>query len=223
MYFNLPPPPGFCGLDLRRPIEVYQRHLPHWRQAGATYFATFHLADALPAEKRRELVARRQEWERKHPPPCDGAAWTALARELFEETERCLDAGHGACWFARPEYAAELERAILHFQQQRYEVGCYAVMGNHCHLVIRPFESFSLEDEIGALKKASAYFVSRRESLHGEFWQQETYDRIVRDEEHLYRVVQYVGANPRRAGLPREQWRRWMNPAWQAAGWDFQE
>lgn len=28
--------------------EAYSRNLPHWRQAGATYFVTFRLADALP-------------------------------------------------------------------------------------------------------------------------------------------------------------------------------
>jgi putative transposase len=43
----------------------------------------------------------------------------------------------------------------------------------------------------------------------------------VRDEEHLWRVVQYIGRNPRKAGLPREQWVRWIDPAWQKAGWNF--
>jgi hypothetical protein len=46
--FNLPDPPGFRGLDPNLPIRFYQRHLPHWRQVGATYFVTFRLADSIP-------------------------------------------------------------------------------------------------------------------------------------------------------------------------------
>lgn len=56
----------------------------------------------------------------------------------------------------------------------------------------------------------------------GEIWQQESYDRIIRDGEHLDRVIQYIGRNPANCKLPRERWCRWIDPAWQAAGWDFE-
>src|SRR4051794_6353839 len=36
--WNLPAPPGFQGLHPHKPLTVYVRHLPHWRQDGATYF-----------------------------------------------------------------------------------------------------------------------------------------------------------------------------------------
>lgn len=48
---NLSAPPNFRGLDPDKPIRVYYRYLPHWRQDGATYFVTFRLGDALPQEK----------------------------------------------------------------------------------------------------------------------------------------------------------------------------
>jgi len=223
MTFNLAPPPGFRGLDPHRPVRVYVRNLPHWRQDGATYFVTFNLADALPGPKKNELKAMRREWELRHPPPRDQATWTAYARTVFEKVEKWVDSGYGRCWFRQFPYAAELKRAILHYHETRYEIGCFAVMPNHCHLVIRPFESHELEDEVGSLKSVTARFVGRAESLSGGLWQQESYDRIIRDEEHLYRVVQYIGANPRRAGLPRELWWRWINPLWKALGWDFRD
>ena len=56
---------------------------------------------------------------------------------------------------------------------------------------------------------------------HGSLWQQESFDRIVRDEEHLWRVIQYIGRNPAKAGLPRTQWNRWIDPNWEALGWRF--
>jgi len=96
-------------------------------------------------------------------------------------------------------------------------------MVNHCHLVMRPFDSYELEKEVGSMKSVAARFINRVEALSGDLWQQESYDRIIRDEEHLYRVVQYVGSNPRRAGLPRESWRRWINPEWKRLGWVFRD
>lgn len=223
MSFTLDPSPGFHGLDLHRPVRIYTRNLPHWRQPGATYFVTFHLADALPQAKKQELLCLRQEWEARNPPPRSEAAWTEYAKTTFQMVEKWMDAGHGACWFRQPRYAAELRRAILHFHQQRYEVGCFAVMANHCHLVIRPFDDWELENELGTIKSVIARFINKHEGISGELWQQESYDRIIRDEEHLFRVIQYIGANPRLAGIPKNYWDRWVSPEWRLLGWDFHD
>jgi len=250
MTFNLDPPPGFRGLDSQRSVSIYTRNLPHWRQTGATYFVTFHLADALPAAKRNELASMRREWEHRNrtavawaPGPCalphgpgahatshhaadrqrNEAAWTEYAKTVFRKVERWMDAGHGKCWFRQPQYAAELRRTILHFHEKRYEVGCFVIMANHCHLAIRPFDDCELEEEVGAMKSAVANLVNKQEGRQGPLWQQESYDRIIRDEEHLYRVVQYIGTNPRLAGIARDAWDRWIHPKWQALGWDFRD
>ena len=164
----------------------------------------------------------RRKWERRRPTLKDEAS-IEYAKAMFQKVEKWLDAGFGACWFRRPEYAQELQRCILHFHNQRYEIGCFVIMANHCHLVIRPFVPSELATEVGDIKRITARFINKREGGAGELWQQESYDRIIRDEEHLYRVVQYIGANPRRAGIPTRRWDRWMNPEWKACGWDFQD
>src|SRR4051812_1853468 len=64
---NLPTPPGFECLNSEKPITFYMRHLPHWRQAGATYFVTFRQADSLSQEVLLELRELKQQWERRHP------------------------------------------------------------------------------------------------------------------------------------------------------------
>lgn len=223
MSFNRDPPPGFRGLDPDLPIKIYIRNLPHWRQRGATYFVTFNLADALPKAKKQQLGSMRREWEHKHPPPRDEATWTEFAKTVFRQVEKWMDSGYGACWFKDADHAAELHRSILHFHSLRYEIGCFVIMANHCHLVIRPFDSFELEDEIGSIKSVTSRTINRRAQSEGSLWQQESYDRIIRDEEHLYRVVQYIGSNPRLAGIPKASWHRWMNPAWLQLGWDFED
>jgi REP element-mobilizing transposase RayT len=132
-----------------------------------------------------------------------------------------MDAGYGRCWFRQPDYSAELSRTILHFHEERYDVGAFVIMASHCHLLMRPLDSCELEDEVGSIKSITSRYINTREKTDGNLWQQESYDRIVRDEEHLHRVVQYIGANPRRANVARDQWHRWIDPEWKAAGWDF--
>ena len=44
------------------PIEITAANLPHWRQTGTTYFVTFRLADALPAEQLAVWHAERAAW-----------------------------------------------------------------------------------------------------------------------------------------------------------------
>jgi REP element-mobilizing transposase RayT len=151
----------------------------------------------------------------------DSLVQQQLARALFQETERALDKGIGSAVFANPRYADELHRSILHFHEIRYEIGAYVVMSNHCHLVMRPFGEHKLENLVGAIKSVVAVSISSETSSHGRLWFEESYDRIVRDVDHLYRVVQYIGHNPAKAGVPRQGWRRWINPDWQSAGWNF--
>ena len=95
MTWNLDPPPGFQGLHPDIPVTMYQRHLPHWRQAGATYFVIFRMADSLPQDKLRELNAIRDEWERRHPPPRSEEQWDELWKEKFVRVDRWLDEGMG--------------------------------------------------------------------------------------------------------------------------------
>lgn len=109
----------------------------------------------------------------------------------------------------------------MHFQEQRYYVSCYVVMPNHCHALMRPFAGWELEDVLQGLKGVVAHRVNSVIGRRGSIWQEESYDRIVRDDEHLWRAIAYMGRNPRRAGLDHKGWRRWIHPDWEALGWRF--
>lgn len=220
---DLPPlPPGFRGLDPDKPIRVYFRHLPHWRQDGATYFVTFRLGDALPAIKLNELKTLRSHWEFTHPEPRSEQDWEEHAREVVRRTEAWLDEGHGACYFREDRWAEDLQARLNKFNGSRYRLSCWVIMPNHCHVVICPFEGHELEDVLGAMKGVTSRHINLATGNSGQIWQQESYDRIIRDGEHLDRVIQYIGRNPANSKLPREHWRRWIDPAWQAAGWNFE-
>ena len=221
--FNLDAPSGYRGLDPDLPVRIYHRHLPHWRQDGATYAVTFRLADSIPQDRLRSLKRWRDIWEREHPEPRSDADWHRFAREITCKTERWMDEGYGSCVLAQPRFAEMMSKSLLHFQGQRHFTSCFVVMRNHVHAVMKPLEGFELEDCLQRIKQ----FVSKRVNValgrSGTLWEEESYDRIVRDEEHLWRVIQYIGRNPAKAGLPRDQWIRWIAPEWKAAGWGFQD
>lgn len=219
--FNLNPPPGFRDFSADIPVRVYHRHLPHWRQAGATYFVTFRLADSIPQQQLLTLKRWRKIWERQHPEPRSDSEWKELALEITRRSEAWMDEGYGECVLRHPELAKEMSDSLLRFQDQRYMTTCFTVMPNHVHCLTRPFDGFELEDILEGVKGR----VSRRVNAHlgrrGPLWQRESYDRIIRNVEHLYHAVQYIGRNAARAGLPRALWVRWVHPEWEKAGWGF--
>jgi REP element-mobilizing transposase RayT len=221
--WNLPAPPGFQGLRHELPVQYYVRNLPHWRQDGATYFVTFRLADSLPQSKLRELREFKAEWERRNPDPRSRDQMEDLARETMRRVEKWLDAGAGSCLLRASTYAAVVVEKLQYFADTRYQLGCYVVMPNHVHVAVRPLHpgEFPLEDLIGSWKKFSAVEINRCQSQVGPLWQEEAFDRMIRDEEHLFRVIRYIGSNPELAGIPRQSCPLWINPEWVAAGWKF--
>ncbi|WP_236622081.1 transposase [Novipirellula maiorica] len=134
-----------------------------------------------------------------------------------------MDEGYGECYFRDAANAELMSNAFMHFQEQRYFTSCFCIMPNHCHVIVKPFSGFELEDIFDSWKGYVGFQINKRLNRHGRVWAEESYDRIIRDEEHLFHVVQYIRNNPRKAGLPKDQWHRWIHPVWQAAGWYFQD
>ncbi len=111
-----------------------------------------------------------------------------------------------------------------HFDNERYELDAYVVMPNHVHAIIRPLlsDDYRLENILGGWKSYSSRRINTLLGGAGNLWQEESFDRIIRDEEHLWRTLQYVGSNPGKSGLPRESCLIWVRPCWEALGWTFE-
>lgn len=222
--WNLPPP-GFQGLRDDLPLTVHHRTLPHWRQDGATYFVTFRLADSLPQTKLQELRHFKREWELQNPPPRSNEAEETITQHVIQRVERWLDQGMGSCVLQSSALSRFLAQALHARDDTHYELGCYVVMPNHAHVIVRPLDpaAYSLDKILKSWKASSACAINRELSVNGTLWQHESFDRIIRDEEHLYRVIQYIGRNPRLAGLSMDDVRLWIRPSWVELGWDFEE
>ena len=96
-------------------------------------------------------------------------------------------------------------------------------MPNHVHAVMKPLAGFELEDVLESVKRFVSRKVNSVLARSGQLWEEESYDRIIRDEEHLFRVLQYIGRNAASAGLPKADWIRWVDPNWAQLGWGFRD
>jgi putative transposase len=196
----------------------YRRHLPHWQPPGATLFITFRLAGSLP---RAVLAALREQQEREE------RALLAIAdvqererqayldaRRAFGRWDAALDAAAGGPrWLADPRIAAFVAEALHHRHDKVYDLLAFCVMSTHVHLVCTPLareeDTYPMHSSIlQSLKRHTARQANLILQRQGTFWQRESYDHVVRDDEELARIVRYVLNNPVKAGLVAA-WQDW--------------
>jgi REP element-mobilizing transposase RayT len=161
---------------------------------------------------------------RRYPEPRSRADMEEFATRVFREVEKTLDACHGDCCLKRKELAERIIEPMHYFDDDRYELDCYVVMPNHVHVVLRPTQPkvHSLESILKSWKSHSGLRINRSKGDSGTVWQPESYDRIIRDAEHLWRTIQYIGRNPERAGLVIGSCPIWIRPEWVELGWRFE-
>jgi REP element-mobilizing transposase RayT len=107
----------------------------------------------------------------------------------------------GPLYLRRPEVAELMVSALLYGQDcmKYYELHAWVVMANHVHLLLTPFVEMTKITH--SLKRFTAREANRILGLTGPFWQEESYDRLVRNAGEFDRIVRYIECNPVKAGL----------------------
>ena len=126
--------------------------------------------------------------------------------------DRLLDEERaGPSYMRIPEVAEAVIAAIRKRADDDYRLHCWVVMPNHVHLLLTPKIDGSIV--LRRVKGASAREANRLLGLTGRpFWQDESYDHLVRSEEEFERIGSYIVQNPVRVGLARcEQEYRWSS------------
>ncbi|WP_165234360.1 REP-associated tyrosine transposase [Aquisphaera insulae] len=83
-----------------------------------------------------------------------------------------------------------------------YRLSGVVVMPDHVHLVLRPESGFSLSRILKGIKGVSGRLLNQRRGVRGAaIWQDESWDRIMRDEREYLSTLEYLMGNPIRAGL----------------------
>jgi len=100
---------------------------------------------------------------------------------------------------------------LLHKHEQRYELYAYVVMDDHVHVLMRTLKEEPLEKIIHSWKSFTAHEMQRLHGRRGRVWQDEYFDRIVRDEIELGQKFDYILGNPF-ARWPELTEYRWVWP-----------
>jgi len=129
-----------------------------------------------------------------------------IARIMHHRLDVLLNAGSGSCIFNDPDLAELMSQAMTHFDGVRFSLIAWAVMPNHAHAVIRPFEDFSLPSIIHGWKSFTSHMIGRKTGKSGRVWQSEYFDHLIRGPEDLHQSIEYVMSNPRVAGLVNWRW-----------------
>ena len=157
------------------------RRLPHYHSVGQATFLTWRLYGSLP--------------------PSRSFPQSISSGQAFVVMDRLLDSSCcGPHYLGSPAIAKMVTDAILYRDLRSYQLHAFVVMPNHVHLLMTPLEAVS--KVMQSLKRFTAREGNRMLGLTGlPFWQDENYDRLVRDETEFGRIVHYIEWNPVMAGL----------------------
>jgi REP-associated tyrosine transposase len=115
--------------------------------------------------------------------------------------DRYLDTARaGPLWLGQPNVADLVSAHIRRGAEERmYELDAWVVMANHVHLLLRPLikSSEALRRIKGRSAREANLILGRTAA---PFWQAESYDHWVRNDEEMSRITRYIENNPVTAG-----------------------
>jgi hypothetical protein len=88
-----------------------------------------------------------------------------------------------------------------------YDLIAVMVMPDHVHAALTPLNGYDLSRITKGIKGASARLLNERRGTSGAVWQDESYDRVIRDHDELCRELDYMFQNPLRKGLTDDPWK----------------
>ncbi|NEQ67369.1 MAG: transposase [Symploca sp. SIO2D2] len=105
-----------------------------------------------------------------------------------------------------PEARQVVLDSCLFFHNQRYKTYAVVIMPDHVHWLMQPLpksdqEYWKLASIIHSIKSYSSNQVAKVMGHGGIVWQDERYDRIMRDERELLKTWNYIRENPVKANL----------------------
>jgi REP element-mobilizing transposase RayT len=178
--------------------HFHRRNLPHLYFNDGIYFITSRLINSIPMEKLEQLKNETKNISDEK------------QKRLFEKYDALMNSDeYGEKYLKNPK-CAEIVKDTLHYPDgKEYKLICYCIMPNHFHMVFELLQNNKgISKIMQSIKRISARDCNTILSRSGAFWQDESFDRWVRNEKELYFVIRYVLLNPVTAGLVND-WKDW--------------
>jgi len=197
----------------------YKRNLPHFQIEDSVLFITYRLAFSLPRnilevlQEKRELIDKKliqiKSAERKR-------ERDIYNKFLFKIADEFLDKfNQEPLWLKNTKIAKIILDSLLYNNLKYYELHFCMIMPNHVHLVLKPLKKtnrqyYSISKIMKEHKSYTAVAANKILKRNGQFWQHESYDHIIRDDDEYYRIKNYVLNNPVKAGFV-DNYKDWKN------------
>lgn len=209
--------------------QFYKRNRPHIHPPGAVLFVTFRLAGSVPQSTLKAYRLEKASIEKAlMATDANNSGNLEFHRHWFKTFEEVLHkAQNGPIWLGHESIRKIVTEKLLEDDKVKYRLDAFCVMSNHAHVVFQP--NLSDRNLIEKLNSGHSKFISEEETLAeimqslkgvtarkanlklgraGAFWEKESYDHFVRDEEEFNRVIRYTLNNPVKAGLVKH-WSEW--------------
>ncbi len=183
-------------------------YLPHFDREGLTQTVCSRLFDSMP-----QTILQAWQEELEHLPEEE------YKLERRKRIDRYLDQGYGCCLLRDPQNADIVQNNWLHFDGVRYHLHAWVVMPNHTHILFTPLPGRDLSQIVHSWKSYTSHEINKAVGRSGKLWQEEPFDRFIRDAHHFDNAKAYIERNPVKAGLCKqpEDW------PWSSAYWRVKE
>ncbi|TNE61003.1 MAG: hypothetical protein EP344_06660 [Bacteroidetes bacterium] len=191
--------------------DFYRRNLPHWQPSGADFFVTFRLHGSLPKDVLRALQQEKHRLELEA--GNDLEALDLARKRMYGKFDAALDhATNEPYWLKQPAMARIVVEALEFQDGSSYILHAYTIMPNHVHVL---FSHLQEGPELHRIMQRMKRHTAREGNIlldrtGAQFWERESYDRVVRDNREFWRIYWYILKNPEKAGLVE----KWFQHPW---------
>ncbi len=105
-----------------------------------------------------------------------------------------------------PEERAFVLDTLRYWDGKKWQIFAAVVLSDHVHVLAKVLPNssggvYDLGEILHSVKSFSAQKISQQRGRRGSIWQDERYDRIVRDEAEFLEKWNYIRNNPVKSGL----------------------
>ena len=104
-----------------------------------------------------------------------------------------------------PRAREEVAKTLEFFHGQRYWMGGYVIMPNHIHCLVAFLDNDIAKTQPGSWMRFSAKKINQLLGSSGALWFPEPFDHLVRNENQLEYLRNYIYDNPKKAGLNEDE------------------
>jgi putative transposase len=198
-------------------MKITRRNLPHLYPPNVVFFITFRLKNSIPAvaiaklreEKEQATLAIQQN--KKLSDAQKSIAIYNEEKRFFGSYDKMLDKYATPDDFLRLDSIAQIVADKMHeYHTRYYDLLAYCIMSNHVHLLFDTYQydHTDISHIMQLIKGGSGNLCNRVLGRSGSFWQAESYDHYVRNDQELQNIAGYIIQNPVKAGLV-DDWQEW--------------